>query len=115
MAVREAQKVRRARERVVRTEQQHGLDRVQEVICEPSRLRIVSALRGDQLSVGDLAVAIDRKVPATSQHLRVLRELGIVEGERRARTVYYRLRRGPAVEQVQAILDAIEHADIRTA
>jgi DNA-binding transcriptional ArsR family regulator len=113
VAVREPQKVRRARERVARTEQQEGLDRIQEVLCEPSRLRIVSALSGDQLSVSDLAVAIDRKIPATSQHLRVLRELGIVEGERRARTVYYRLRRGPAVDQVQAILDALGHADRR--
>jgi DNA-binding transcriptional ArsR family regulator len=113
VAVREPQKVLRARERVTRTEGQEGLERVQEVICEPSRLRIVSALNGDQLSVSDLAAAIERKIPATSQHLRVLRELGIVEGERRARTVYYRLRRGPAVEQVQTILDALGHADSR--
>jgi hypothetical protein len=46
---------------------------------------------------------------------RMLRELGTVEGERRAGTIYYRLRRGPAMEPARAIRDGLGHADCRTA
>ena len=101
-------KISRARRRVARIEAQDGLARVQDVLCEPARLRIVGALDGaDELTVGDLALAIERKIPATSQHLRLLRELGLVEGERRGRAVYYRLHSGRATEQVRDVLDAL--------
>lgn len=107
MALREPSKVSRARQRARRVETHDGLDRIQEVLCEPTRLRIIAALEGVELTVGDLAAAIGRKVPATSQHLRLLRELELVEGERRGTAVAYRLRSGPAIEQLQAVLAAL--------
>ena len=77
---------------------------MQDVLCDPARLRIIAALDGMELTVSDLAAAIGRKVPATSQHLRRLREVALVERERRGPTVYYRLHPGPAIEQLQAML-----------
>ena len=41
-----------------------------------------------------------------SQHLRVLREAGLVETQRSGRWQYYRLTRRRAVAVVQAALDA---------
>jgi ArsR family transcriptional regulator, lead/cadmium/zinc/bismuth-responsive transcriptional repressor len=108
MVLREPRKVSRAQRRAARVESQDGMDRAQEVLCEPARLRIIAALEVGELIVGDLAAAIGRKVPATSQHLRRLRELGLVEGQRRGTAVYYRLRAGPATEQLQAVLAALE-------
>src|SRR5947207_1803886 len=102
MVLREPRKVSHAQRRAVRVESQNGMDRVQEVLCEPARLRIIAALDVGQLVVSDLAVAIGRKVSATSQHLRRLRELGLVEGQRSGTAVYYRLRAGPATEQQAA-------------
>jgi DNA-binding transcriptional ArsR family regulator len=98
----------RARRRVAAVEAQDGLDRVQQVLCEPARLRIVAALDDAELTVGDLAAVIGRKVPATSQHLRVLRDLGIVEGERHGPTVRYRLRSGEATDRIRAVLSALQ-------
>lgn len=94
MAVQDPAKVARAQGRIQTDSAGPDLARLRDVLCEPSRLRIVEALGSEELSVGDLAAAIDRKVPATSQHLRVLRELGVVDGTRRATTVWYRLRPG---------------------
>lgn len=54
--------------------------------------------------MGELAAVIDRQIPATSQHLRRLRELGVVIGERRRRIVAYRLRSGATAQQVRAML-----------
>jgi len=82
---------------------------VQQVFCEPARLRIVAALDGDDLTVSELAAVIGRKVPATSQHLRLLSQLEVVEGERHGTTVRYRLRSGEATDQIRAVLGTFDH------
>jgi ArsR family transcriptional regulator len=92
-------------------EAQAGVRTLRNVLCEPARLRIVQALTTEPLSVGDLAASIDRKLPATSQHLKVLRELDLVESERRGSQVYYRIRPGPRADEVQALLETVGAAD----
>ena len=97
-----------ARRRIAWLESQDGLAAVQQALCDPARLRIVVALGGGaELSVGELAAAVGRKVPATSQHLRVLRDLGVVEGERLGTAIYYRLKAGKPAHQIQVILAAL--------
>jgi DNA-binding transcriptional ArsR family regulator len=81
---------------------------LKEVVCEPSRLMIIAALRAGELSSGDLAIVIDRRPPTTSQHLRVLRELRLVVATRRHRGVYYRLGSSPEVSLVLSILEVLE-------
>lgn len=54
---------------------------------EPSRLRIVEALRDGPLSVGSLVERLNIAQPQASKHLRVLGEAGIVEVEVRRRRV----------------------------
>jgi len=101
-------RVARAEERLHRTATIEGLAQLQRVFCEPGRLEIVRALATTPLSVSDLAAVIDRKVQATSQHLRVLRQLGVVENERRGRHVYYRLTEAIIVSQLEAVLNTVE-------
>src|SRR5690348_6319720 len=107
--------VLRAQRRIAHDRRQGGLKRLRAVLCEDARLRIVEALDEGELSVGALAQAIGRQIPATSQHLRILRELGIVEGQRRRSTVSYRLRPTAATAQVRAVLDAIARDDAESA
>jgi DNA-binding transcriptional ArsR family regulator len=107
VVVQEPDPVRAARQKIGAAEAEGVLDDVSQVLCEPTRRRIVEALSAAELPVGDLAAAVDRRVPAISQHLRVLRDLGIVEGERRASRVYYRLRSGATVERVQQLFDSV--------
>lgn len=107
MDVRESGLVRAARQRIGRTEAAGAWDDLREILCEPTRRRIVEALSEAELSVGDLAAAVGHTVPATSQHLRVLRERRIVEGERRASRVYYRLRPSATVEQIEQLFHAV--------
>jgi DNA-binding transcriptional ArsR family regulator len=47
-------------------------------IAEPQRRRILTVLKDSELSVGGVADEIGLKQPATSKHLRVLREVGLV-------------------------------------
>jgi DNA-binding transcriptional ArsR family regulator len=81
------------------------LQPVREVICEPTRTQIVRALSGGPLGVGDLAAILERSKSATSQHLRVLRDGGIVTAKRRGRSVIYSLTTAPMVEAAVQVLE----------
>ncbi len=105
--------VARARQRLAPRSAQASFERAQKVLCEPARLRIVQALTAGPLCVDDLAAAVDRAPAATSQHLRVLRDVGLVEGTRRGTTVFYQLRPSPAAKQLEAVLQALE-GDVAT-
>jgi DNA-binding transcriptional ArsR family regulator len=106
--LRDPEQVARARQRLTSRSAQRSLERVQKVLCEPARLRIMQALTAGSLSVDDLAAAVDRAPAATSQHLRILRELGLVEGARKGTVIYYQLRPSPATEHVEGVLQALE-------
>jgi ArsR family transcriptional regulator len=59
---------------------------------DPVRLRLLSliaARAGAEVCVCDLTDAFDVKGPTISHHLRVLREAGLVDCERRGTWVYY--------------------------
>jgi ArsR family transcriptional regulator len=62
-----------------------------ESICSPVRVKILRALAQSELAAGDLAIVIGRSASATSQHLRVLRDAGVVTSSRRGNIVRYRL------------------------
>src|SRR2546425_8877176 len=65
--------------------------RILDVLCDPTRLKIVRALRDNQLAASDLARILGRSRSATSQHLRVLREADVVQPSRNGNVVRYRL------------------------
>jgi DNA-binding transcriptional ArsR family regulator len=63
-----------------------------EALCDRTRVRIIQALTSSAtLAAGDLAQVIGRSRSATSQHLRVLRDLGAVVGRRDGNIVRYSL------------------------
>src|SRR5262245_22246958 len=64
-------------------------------IAEPTRRRIVDALRTRECSVTDLVALLGMSQPAVSKHLRVLREAGVVVAETHAQKRIYRLDPAP--------------------
>jgi DNA-binding transcriptional ArsR family regulator len=65
--------------------------RLLDVLCDGTRLKIVRALRDNQLAASDIARVLGRSRSATSQHLRVLREAEIVRPARNGNVVRYKL------------------------
>ena len=98
-------RVRHARDALLDGAASALLQSVRDIICEPTRTQIVRALTPGPLPVGDLASILGRSKSATSQHLRVLREAGIVSARRRGRAVVYSLATGPMVEATVRVLD----------
>ncbi len=68
-----------------------NLARVLKVLGVNTRLRILQLLRGRALCVNALAVRLEITQGAVSQHLRVMRDAGLVIDERRGYHVHYRL------------------------
>lgn len=80
------------------------------LLADPTRVRILWALREDQHDVATLARLAGCRPTVASQHLSKLRFAGLVEGTREGQRVVYRLRGG----HVRALLtEALFHADHR--
>src|SRR3954468_9607114 len=71
---------------------------VLEVIAEPTRRRILDAVRIGERSVGELVDQVGMHQPGVSRHLKVLRDAGLVEVRRDAQRRLYRLRPEPLME-----------------
>jgi DNA-binding transcriptional ArsR family regulator len=61
-------------------------------IADPTRRRMVDLLHEGDRSVTDLASEFAVSIAAISQHLRVLREVGLVKVRQAGRQRFYRLR-----------------------
>jgi ArsR family transcriptional regulator len=77
-------------------------------LAAPVRIAIVLQLRESSLCVHDLVDALGVTQPLISQHLRVLKTAGVVEGRRQGREVVYSL-----VDDHLAhiVVDAVAHAE----
>lgn len=71
---------------------------VLDVIAEPTRRRILDAVRDGERSVTELVDAVGMHQPGVSRHLKVLRDAGLVEVRRDAQRRLYRLRAEPLRE-----------------
>jgi ArsR family transcriptional regulator len=72
---------------------------------DPVRLRLMSMIASvPEVCVCDLTAAFDLSGPTISHHLKVLREAGLVDAERRGTWVWYRVKPG-VLRQLSALLD----------
>src|ERR1700761_8832797 len=75
---------------------------------EPNRLRIVELLRAGPRPVNDIHVRLGLRQSQVSQHLQVLKDVGLVDMEPRAQQRFYRLRARP-LQQLHKWLDRYRH------
>ena len=59
-------------------------------VAEPRRREILNHLALDEQSVGEIVDALELEQPSVSKHLRVLRDVGLVEVRRDGRRMLYR-------------------------
>ncbi|MFG2927146.1 ArsR/SmtB family transcription factor [Streptomyces achromogenes] len=75
-------------------EQAVDLAKVFKALGDPVRLRLLSMIAsqaGGEVCVCDLTPAFDLSQPTISHHLKLLRQAGLIDCERRGTWVYYRL------------------------
>jgi DNA-binding transcriptional ArsR family regulator len=69
-----------------------------EALAQPTRRQILDLLREGERPVGELVGRLDMSQPAVSKHLRVLREVGLVDVRSDAQRRLYCVRPEPLAE-----------------
>lgn len=73
-------------------------------LADPTRVSIVNRLAAtSEVCVCDLTTAFDLSQPTISHHLKLLRDAGLIEAERRGTWAYYRLV-PDAIERLRTVL-----------
>ncbi|WP_137123281.1 ArsR/SmtB family transcription factor [Segeticoccus rhizosphaerae] len=80
-----------------------------QALTTPSRLLILARLRQSPASVGELAEQVGMEQSAVSHQLRLLRHLGLVEGERHGRSITYSLYDDHVAELLDQAVYHTEH------
>ncbi|WP_433256008.1 ArsR/SmtB family transcription factor [Streptosporangium sp. CA-135522] len=80
-----------------------------QALATPSRLLILARLREGPLPTTELATEVGMEQSACSHQLRLLRNLGLVVGERQGRSVVYSLYDHHVAELLDQALYHVEH------
>ena len=78
-------------------------------LCDPCRIGILIRLAkaGGWQTVGDVAACCPTDFSVVSRHLAILRDAGIVEAEKRGKSVYYRVKYGDFGATLRAMADGV--------
>jgi DNA-binding transcriptional ArsR family regulator len=81
-------------------------DAVLRVIADPQRRRILTLVRDGELPAGEIAEHFDITPQAVSQHLRVLKDAGVLTERREGTRRLYAIR-PEAIDSVRAFLEEL--------
>ena len=78
-------------------------------LAHPARLRLLQRLLNEECCVSEVGRCLRISQPNVSQHLRVLRNAGVISGSRRKTRICYRI----ADERVRAVLEIFKKGNAR--
>src|SRR5213592_2178850 len=90
----------------------HAVEAALKAIAAPRRRQILGLVRDDELSAGEIASHFEVTRPAISQHLRVLKEAGLVSERRNGTRRLYRAR-PESIAQLRAYLESYWDENLR--
>ena len=83
-------------------------------VADPVRLHILSIIASSadgEVCACDFVGPIGRSQPTISHHLKVLNEVGLVEGDKRGRWIWYRLAPGAVDELAGALAESVRPSE----
>jgi ArsR family transcriptional regulator len=82
---------------------------IAKTLADPTRIRIVAALRIGELCVCELVDALGISQSSLSSHLQVCRQTGVVTTRKESRWIYYSVstRYGPLIERIFSELQTV--------
>jgi len=104
----DAQAVEVAQQKLIAARHEREARDLIESISNVTRIKIIRALAETPLAAGDLARVAGRSAPATSQHIRVLRDAGAIESTRSGNVVRYRLTKSTRAQILEVIARAFD-------
>jgi DNA-binding transcriptional ArsR family regulator len=82
------------------------------VLADPKRLRAMSFLGHGERSVSEIAEHLGVSLPNASQHLRVMRDRGVVRFRKEGKAVLYRLANPKFLEASRLIREALREQQL---
>jgi len=98
-------RVARAREEAIPDRDADRLVLIYKALADRTRLRMVMALREDEMCVCDLAALLNLSESAVSHQIRRLKDLALVKSRREGQVLYYSLDDHHVDELIQVGLD----------
>jgi DNA-binding transcriptional ArsR family regulator len=83
-----------------------------QALATPSRVLILAQLREGPRSVSELIAAVGMEQSAVSHQLKLLREIGLVVGERHGRRVVYTLYDDHVASLIDQAVGHVEHLQL---
>ncbi|MBS3815880.1 MAG: winged helix-turn-helix transcriptional regulator [Hadesarchaea archaeon] len=77
------------------------------MLSNPLRLKILHLLREGENSVGQITSQLDARQPTVSQHLSMLRKLGLVSSRRDGKKVYYKIKHPKIMKACDLIQEVV--------
>ena len=81
------------------------LAEVLKAVGHPVRLQIVELLEGGEKCVGDIGKATGGKQAITSQHLKLMKDKGVLAARRQGAKVYYRIANRNVIKLLHCVYD----------
>jgi DNA-binding transcriptional ArsR family regulator len=81
---------------------------VYRALSDPTRRRILELLRENDMTAGEIAAQFDLAKPTLSGHFAVLREAGLVQGDRTGTSIKYRLNVSVLEEALWALMTSFK-------
>lgn len=88
------------------------LAQVMGALASPVRLKILAYLRSGEHTVTSICQAINENQTTVSNHLRLLRHLSLVSGERSGRHIYYTLYDTHVVDLLDEAIGHFRHTTV---
>lgn len=86
---------------------------VMKALSDKTRLEIIDLLLNYDFCVGAIAIKLDISEASASQHLKVLRNAGIITGEKRGYYTHYDIKHELLAETASTILAMAKHEEPR--
>ncbi len=83
---------------------------VARALADPLRMKILGLLAGEQLCTCHLVAETGATQTNVSNHLRVLRDAGLILSEPAGRYTYHRIAPGPLMDAAEALTDLASKA-----
>jgi ArsR family transcriptional regulator, arsenate/arsenite/antimonite-responsive transcriptional repressor len=84
------------------------MNRVYQALAHPARRQILTLLRERDRTAGEIAEHFDLAKPTLSGHFAVLREAGLISGDRNGTSITYRLNVSLLEEALLGLLDMFD-------
>ena len=101
-------RVARAKSEVVAEKEVNRLALTFRLLGDPTRLKIILALRGGEMCVCDIAAFVGLSESAVSHQLRRLKDLSLVRSRREGQVLYYSLDDDHVLDLINVALQHVE-------